>query len=299
MNRKISKVFVAGAGTMGMSIALSFAQHNFEVTVYDISDDCLKKGQDFVQKAGQDESHGKIHYTTNLEECINTDFVSESIVEILTVKKDFWQKVSHLVDEDVILTSNTSGLSINAMAEAVKFPERFLGMHWFNPPHLVPLIEIIKGNATAEKAAETVYHISKILEKKPIYVNRDVPGFAANRIQFTVLRELLYMVENGIVSYEDGDALLKYGLGLRYACLGPFEIADLGGIDTFSHISNYLFADLCDDKKGSKLFQDLVEQGNLGVKSGKGIYDYSDGRGEQVVQYRDHMLQAFCDTLHI
>lgn len=299
MSRDIKKVFVAGAGTMGMSIALSFAKHGYEVTVYDISEECLEKGKRFIRESGNEALVSEFSYTTNIEDCIGKDFLSESIVEILDIKKEFWSKVSRLVDEDVVLTSNTSGLSINAMAEAVKCPERFLGMHWFNPPHLVPLIEIIKGDATTEAAAKTVYEISKILEKKPIYVNKDVPGFAANRIQFTVLRELLYMVENGIVSYEDGDALLKYGLGLRYACLGPFEIADLGGLDTFSHISDYLFADLCDDKEGSKLFREMVENGNLGVKSGKGIYDYSNGKGEEVIKYRDNMLQAFCDTLHI
>lgn len=299
MSRDIKKIFVAGAGTMGMSIALSFAKHGYEVTVYDISEECLEKGKHFIRESGNEALVSEFSYTTNIEDCIGKDFVSESIVEILDIKKEFWSKVSRLVDEDVILTSNTSGLSINAMAEAVKCPERFLGMHWFNPPHLVPLIEIIKGDATTDAAAKTVYEISKILEKKPIYVNKDVPGFAANRIQFTVLRELLYMVENGIVSYEDGDALLKYGLGLRYACLGPFEIADFGGLDTFSHISDYLFEDLCDDKEGSKLFREMVENGNLGVKSGKGIYDYSNGKGEEVIKYRDNMLQAFCDTLHI
>ncbi|MEG0156476.1 MAG: 3-hydroxyacyl-CoA dehydrogenase NAD-binding domain-containing protein, partial [Anaerovoracaceae bacterium] len=213
------------------------------------------------------------------------------------VKHDFWSKVSRLVDEEVLLTTNTSGLSISSIAQAVKGPERFVGMHWFNPPHIIPLIEVINGDKTTDSAAEAVSELAKTLGKKPVRVKKDVPGFAANRVQFAILRELLHLVEEEVICFEDADDLMKYGLGLRYACLGPFEIADMGGIDTFRNIADYLFADLADDKEGSALFRALVEEGRLGIKSGKGIYDYPSGKADQQIKVRDEKYMKVCDAL--
>lgn len=160
-------------------------------------------------------------------------------------------------------------------------------MHWINPPHIIPLVEVICGDETSKETAATVFQIAEALGKKPIMVKKDAPGFALNRIQFAVLREAMHIVESGIADMEDVDKVLKYGLGMRYACLGPFEVSDLGGLDTFYRISSYLFKDLSSATEVSDLLKNLVDQGFCGVKAGKGFYDYSNGRGDEVISKRD------------
>ncbi len=308
--REIKKVFVAGSGTMGMSIAQAFADKLYDVTVYDIFEASIEHGkkllalnQEALIKSGKSTpEHAKevidhIRFTTDLNDAKDTDFVTESVVEKLEIKHDFWGKLSAVVDEDILLTTNTSGLSITAIAEAVKCPERFVGMHWFNPPHIIPLIEVINGDKTEDSNAQAVYQLAKSLGKAPIRVKKDVPGFCANRVQFAVLRELLHLVDDDVVSFEDADNVMKYGLGLRYACLGPFEIADMGGIDTFRNISDYLFADLDDNKDGSPIFRALVEEGKLGVKAGAGIYDYSGDKADRAIKERDEKYMKVCDAI--
>ena len=310
--REIKKVFVAGSGTMGMSIAQAFAGKGYEVTVFDIFEEAIEKGKKLLHlnqealiisgKSTEEKSAqviANISFTTDLEAAKDTDFVTESVVEKLEIKRDFWGKISNIVEDDVLLTTNTSGLSITAIAEAVNKPERFVGMHWFNPPHIIPLIEVINGDKTDDANAQEVYELSKALGKQPIRVKKDVPGFCANRVQFTVLRELLHLVEDDVVSCEDADNVMKYGLGIRYACLGPFEIADMGGIDTFRNISDYLFADLDNNQDGSPLFRSLVEQGRLGVKAGAGIYEYADGKADIAIKERDEKYMKVVDVLGI
>lgn len=157
-------------------------------------------------------------------------------------------------------------------------------MHWFNPSHLILLIEIIKGDKTLDTVAQAIKELSIHIGKKPVIVQKDVLGFAANRIQFAVLREALYLVEQGVISKEDIDSVMKYGLGFRYACLGPLEVADLGGLDTFYHISEYLMKDLCNDTKVPSELAKFYEEGYLGIKSQQGFYDYHDGKDHQAIK---------------
>ena len=238
--------------------------------------------------------HQHLKYTTDKECFKNCDLVVESIIEKVEIKQSFYQEISRLVREDTILATNTSGISINTLASAVYKPERFIGMHWFNPSHLILLIEIIKGDKTLDTVAQAIKELSIHIGKKPVIVQKDVLGFAANRIQFAVLREALYLVEQGVISKEDIDAVMKYGLGFRYACLGPLEVADFGGLDTFYHISDYLMKDLCNDTKVPSELAKLYEEGHLGIKSQQGFYDYHDGKDHQAIKNRDeHLLKIY------
>ena len=216
---------------------------------------------------GKSEAEAKIilnnlSYTTSKDFFKDCDLVVESIIENLKVKQSFYGEISKLVKDECILAANTSGLSINAIGEYVNKPERFIGMHWFNPSHLVLLIEIIKGDNTSDDAAKAIYDLSVTINKKPVKVNKDVMGFAANRIQFAVLREALYLIENGAVSMESIDDLMKYGLGFRYACLGPLEVVNFGGVDTFHHISEYLMKDLCSSPAVPALLDEVYKKAN-------------------------------------
>lgn len=307
--KDIKNIVIAGAGTMGSSMGQTFAKYGYTVTLYDSFPAALEKAQNLIKLNQETEVSEnivtaeesaklleRITYTQEKDCFKSADFVVEAIVENLEIKHVFWAEASSLVPEDALLASNTSGLSISKIAEAVKGPERFGGMHWINPPHLIPLIEVIQGKETADEAAKAIKDMALAVEKKPVIV-QDAPGFALNRIQLAVLRECLHIVDQGIATPEAVDDVMKYGLGMRYACLGPFEVCDLGGLDIFYNIASYLFEDLADEKEPFGMLADRFEKGQYGVKNGAGFYDYSDGKDAEKIRYRDQMFTKLSKCL--
>lgn len=290
----IRKITIAGAGTMGYSMADIFAQQGYDVILWNHRQPTLDKAKTKISAEAVD----KITYTTSLDAFKGRDLIVESIVEDLDVKLAFYKEMSPLTDAHTLIATNTSGLSINKLAEAVTGPDRFLGMHWFNPPTLIPLIEIIKNDHTRPEVAKAIYDLSLAIHKKPVVLEQDVPGFAANRIQLAVLREALSLVQKGVVSVEGIDAVMKYGLGFRWACLGPLETIDFGGLDVFEHISEYLMPDLEDSHDVPPLLAEKVKNGNLGVKSGQGFYDYSGDKAKEATKARDAKFQAVYEALY-
>lgn len=296
----ISKIVIAGAGLMGASMAQIFARYGYKVEIYDIVEEGIEKGKNLIEvnlrsqvQEGDitvEESKkikDNISFTTDFD-CFSTaDFVIEAIVEKLPIKQEFWQKASSIVPKDIVLTTNTSGLSITEISKAVTGPERFAGMHWVNPPHIVPLVEVISGEKTAEETVKIVRDLATAIHKKPVTVKKDVKGFVLNRLQYALLREALYIVENDIASMEDVDGVMKYGLGMRYASIGPFETVDLGGLDTFYNVGSYLFADLSNQKEVPNLLKQRYEENAYGTKTGRGFYDYPGGKAEEMIEKRD------------
>jgi len=277
---EIKHIVIAGAGLMGASMAQIFAKYDYTVTLFDIFEAGIEKGKELIRinqmtsieegdltKEASMQVLANISYSMDMECFRSADYVIEAIVENMDVKKKFWSSVSEIISEDAVLTSNTSGLSITAIGEAVKNPERFAGMHWVNPPHIIPLVEVIAGDKTAEQTLDIVKEVAESIHKKPVLVKKDVNGFILNRLQFSVLREALYIVENGIASPEDVDNVMKYGLGMRYAAIGPFETVDLGGLDTFYKVGSYLFRELSDQKEVPDLLEKIYKNGNYGTKT--------------------------------
>lgn len=296
-------IVIAGAGTMGASMALSFARFGFQVHLYDISEESLIRGRELIESSVQVLVSAKllsatqvqgildlVILTTDIQVFAKGDVVIESIVEQIEIKEDFYRRISKLVKPDCIICSNTSAIPISTMAEFVFLPERFLGMHWFNPAHLIPLIEIIKGDKTGQQYVEKIYDLAKRINKEPVIINKDIKGFVANRIQFAIMREALHLVENEVVSPADLDKVMKYSLGLRYASYGPLATGDFGGLDTFFHISKFLNPDLCDCHKASKLLGDLVATNRLGLKTGNGFYEYDEASAKEAINQRDEKL---------
>ena len=216
----------------------------------------------------------------------------------MEIKKRFLAELSELAGEETVLTTNTSGLSISELGKAVRVPRRFAGTHWINPPHLVPLVEVIAGDETAPETLNVVSRLLEKIGKKPVLVKKDVPGFLLNRLQFALLREALHIVESGIADPKDIDDTMRYGLGLRYAVVGPFETADLGGLDAFRNVGSYLFADLCDSGDLPEPLSRLCREGAYGVKAGRGFYDYSGGKAEEAIRRRDEVFLKLLNCLY-
>lgn len=298
--KDIHTVLLAGAGVMGSSFAQIFAKHHYDVILYDISEESLERAKKLIavnQKTQVEQGDltaeesaalmSRITMTTSKEWYSKIDFALEATVENMEIKHAFWKELSEAAKEDAVLCTNTSGMSITEIAKAVKNPERFCGMHWVNPPHLIPLVEVIAGEKSSEEVMQVVYDVAMSLHQKPVRVYKDPTGFILNRLQYAVLREACHCVEEGYASLEDVDNVMKYGLGMRYACIGPFETVDFGGIHIFNHVGSYMFDALCNDGGVPKILKEAYEQGKLGVSNGKGFYDYSGDKAAAALSKRD------------
>ena len=296
----IKKIGVVGAGTMGAGVAEIFAEFGYTVILYNRSKAGMQRAVErlqskvavvpaFIEKE-TDVTGAKIYTTHDLTVLAQVDLISESIAESLEVKQDIFRKIDEICNAQTIFTTNTSGLSISQIATAVSHPERFAGVHFFNPPEIVPAVEVIKGAETSDATCEVLIDLLKLMKKQPILVQKDVPGFVASRLQFAVVREALHLVEEGIASPADIDAVMKHGLGLRWALLGPLEIADLGGLDIFNTVGSYVAKSLSNATDSPQVLQDLVASGKLGAKTGSGFYDYPPGKASALIAERDEKL---------
>lgn len=307
----IEKIGIAGAGTMGSGIAQIFARKGYEVVVTDIKEEFLENSKRLVSifnsslieeglmaESEVENTIKNIKYNVDKKVFSDCDVIIEAIIEKMDIKQDFWKEVEEIAKPDAIFATNTSGLSITGISKKVENKGRFIGMHFWNPPHIIPLVELIRGDGTNDEIVEVLLGLVKKIDKEPVVVQKDAPGFIGNRIQFAVFREALNIVEQGIATFEDVDRAMKYGPGFRYPIIGPLETADLGGLDTFYYISSYLFNDLSDVKEPQEVLKKLMDNKELGVKSKKGFYDYSDGKDEEAIKRRDKMFFKMLKHIH-
>jgi 3-hydroxybutyryl-CoA dehydrogenase len=301
---QIRKVAVIGAGIMGHGFAQIFAQKGFSVFLYDIDEKILNSAlgriatsldtfieHGMVRSKEKKATLEKICLTTNLEEAVGTaDFVLEAVPEIMDLKKEIFAKLDRLAPSHAILASNTSGLSITEMGSVTSRPEKTIIMHGINPPHIIPVVEIVRGEKTSEKTAELCYRLLLKLGKIPVRVLKEVPGFLFNRLQLALYREALYCLETGVAKTEDIDNVVKAGYGFRLANLGPLETSDFGGLDTFYRVAQNLFPDLSAIQSAPPVLERLVQAGKLGVKTGEGFYSYPPAVAKKKIKQRDQRL---------
>lgn len=308
----IKKVGIAGAGTMGSGIAQIFARKGYEIVVTDIAEEYLEKSKKLVQIFNESligegimtekeasDAVSLISYNTSKEVFADCQLIIEAIVEKMDIKQVFWQEVEGIASKDAFFATNTSGLSINDISKLVEYKSRFIGMHFWNPPHIIPLVELIKADDTSDDTVDVLRKLLTIIEKEPVVVQKDAPGFIGNRLQFAAFREALHIVNEGIADIEDVDRAMRYGPGFRYPIIGPLQTADLGGLDTFYYISSYLFNELSDMKEPPEILKTLMDTKQLGVKSKKGFYDYSFGKDEETIKNRDIMLFSMLKHIHM
>jgi 3-hydroxybutyryl-CoA dehydrogenase len=301
---QIKNIAVVGAGIMGHGFATVFAQNGYRVFLNDTGEEILKKAMKsiaanvdtfieggFVKKSERGKILGRIAPTANLEEAANkADFVLEAITEKIELKKELFRKLDRWTPPQAILASNTSGLSITEMGAATGRPEKTVIVHGINPPHIIPIVEIVRGEKTSDETAETAYRLMKKIGKVPIRVLKEAPGFLYNRLHFALWREALHCLENGIASPEDIDLFMTAGYGFRGAQIGPMRVCDLGGLDTFSIVATNLFPHLSDAKEPPAILRNMTAAGKLGAKSGAGFYDYPPAVLKKTIKERDRRL---------
>jgi len=307
----IKKIGIAGAGTMGSGMAQIFARKGYKVVVTDLKEEFLDNSRrlvsifnsSLVEEGLMTESEAEntvknIEYSIDNKVFSDCDVIIEAIIEKMDIKQDFWKEIEEIAKPDAIFATNTSGLSITGIAKKLKDKGRFAGMHFWNPPHIIPLVELIKGDETKDETIDILFELAKKIDKEPVVVKKDAPGFIGNRIQFAVFREALNIVEEGIADIEDVDRAMKYGPGFRYPIIGPLQTADLGGLDTFYFISSYLFNELSAVKEPQDILKKLIDKKELGTKTKKGFYDYSIGKDEETIKYRDKMFFKMLKYIH-
>lgn len=282
----ITTVGVIGAGAMGSGIANLVASSGFQVIIHDIEEKYLSSGmariEKFMQKSvekGKITENEKadvlerIRITTNLEDLKEVNIVIEAVIENLDVKKDVFSKLDELLPKDVIIATNTSSMSITILGEATKRPERVAGMHFFNPAQIMKLVEVVRGYKTSDETVEEIKAFAEKLNKVPIEVKKDVPGFIVNRIMIPQFIEAIKLLEEGVASAEDIDKAVT--LGLNYP-MGPFTLQDYAGVDIGYHVMEYFKNEFNDDRFAPPLLiKQLVRAGRLGKKTGAGFYDYN------------------------
>jgi len=216
-----------------------------------------------------------------LEATTGCDYVVETIPEVLDTKKAIFAQIDNL-PEDVIIASNTSSFTMDTLTEGIKTPKRMVGLHYFNPAHIIPAVEIHKGKNTSAEAVARTKALMLLTGKKPVIVQKTVPGFIINRLTGALEREVAYLIDEGIVSPEDLDTAVKSSYGFRLSCMGPMAQEDLIGLDTCARVSGNVFKLLSTRTDASPALLEKVEKGELGIKSGKGWYDYSGQTRDEV-----------------
>ena len=280
----INKIMVLGAGTMGMGIAQVFAEAGKTVIVRDIAEEFNKRGEGVVTKnmekkvakgkITEEEKNavlGRISFTLELADAKDCDLVVEAAIEVLDIKKSIFKELDELCKPETILASNTSSISITAIAAATKRPEKVLGMHFFNPAPAMKLVEVIRGARTNDETFKAVYDCAAEVGKSPVEVG-EAPGFVVNRLLFPMINEASMVLENGIASKEDIDTGMKFGANHP---MGPLALADLVGLDICLAIMETIFTETGDSKYRPALtMKKMVRAGLLGRKTGEGFYKY-------------------------
>lgn len=298
----IKNISVLGAGTMGHGIANVFAMAGYQVRLYESFDPVRETVMTKIKEElmalvcenyiSQDEAASTLNNITlfsSLEEAVkDADFVVEAVPENLKLKQELFVQLDRMCPEHTIFASNTSSLPLKDMTQflSAKRQSKTMVCHWYNPAHLIPIVELSSFGNMAETDFQEVCDLHVKAGKKPVKVKKDIPGLIANRLLHALAREAFYLMEIGAASPEDIDNALKYGPGFRSATTGILEVADMGGLDIWCAVEDNLFKELCNASSASQFMREKVENGNLGIKTGEGFYNYPE-------ETRDLVKNAF------
>ncbi|HFD9223447.1 TPA: 3-hydroxyacyl-CoA dehydrogenase family protein [Salmonella enterica] len=301
---KVNHSAILGAGLMGVGIATYFARFGHDVWLYDTDEARVAEipvmagaildeliATERFSASRKEEVTGRLKGTVSLHDIAGSTLLIEAIPERLELKHALYTQLEALIAPDAIIASNTSGLLPDALASDMQYPERFLVAHFWYPPHFIPLVEIVPGSATTPVLLTGLQSMLLGMELEAVVLNRAVPGFIGNRLQFALLREALHIVKSGIASAEVVDQVMRTSLGRRYAMVGPFEAADMTGLNTVQDICHHLLPELATGSDMLSLVAEKVAHGEAGFYSGQGFYHWDEARKAYIQQRREHQLR--------
>ncbi|MBB5462521.1 3-hydroxyacyl-CoA dehydrogenase family protein [Paraburkholderia sp. Cpub6] len=294
---------VVGTGLMGVGIATQAALHGYRTIVHDVDparlasvapkaqavlDELIDAGR--IDDAAKQAALACIETNAQLDAIGQARFVIEAIPEVLELKHHLYATLTSLLADDAILASNTSGFPPDQLATPLRAKERFVIAHFWNPPHMIPLVEVVPGTETAPEVVRQTAGLMSAIGMEPVVLAKAIPGFVGNRLQFAVLREALHIVRSGAATPEVVDRVMKASLGRRWGIVGPFEGADMGGLDTFVDIASHLMPQLAKDEDVIDLLRAQVDAGRVGMRSGAGFHDWDEARIARVKEGRKRVI---------
>ena len=276
-------IAIIGMGSMGPGMAARLARGGHAVAVHDTSPAAMDRAralQPMIATAldglGIVDAGGILTFADTLETAVTgADLVIENVPENVDLKADLYRQLAGLLGPATILATDTSGIPITTLQAHVADPARFVGMHWSNPPHIIPMIEVIAGEHTDPATVDAITALIRQLNLLPVVLRRDVPGFVENRVLYALLRECVDLVETGVIDAEDLDTCVRWGIGYKLSVIGPMRLLDMAGLDIYQSVASFLNAALCNRPDVSPMVTDRTAQGKLGMKTGAGLFPYT------------------------
>lgn len=297
----MKRVAVIGLGTMGPGMAQRLAHGGLVVSAFDTQGPQIDKAKTMLpvitgvlDRLGVlPKPGGEVRFTTSLAEAVkDADLVIENVPEKIEIKAEVYRALDKLIGPGALVVSDTSGIPISKLQEHILHPERFCGMHWSNPPHIIPMIEVISGAKTAPETALAIVALIEELGLLPVVVNKDVPGFVENRILYALLREAVDLVEEGVISPEALDTCVSWGIGYKLSVIGPMALLDVAGLDIYHSVASFLNRELSTRADIAPFVTKRVGEKRLGLKTGGGVYAYTPERIKELGAERARKLVA-------
>lgn len=294
---------IIGMGTMGPGIAATLSRRGHAVRVHDRAEEAMARALaaiplaktvlDRLGTAAGPAGEGAITFATSLAEAVaGADLVIENVPERIEVKAELYRAIDPLVGPGTIIASDTSGIPISKLQAFVSHPGRMVGMHWSNPPHIIPMIEVIAGAGTSPETVAWMTGFINALGLLPVVVKKDVSGFVENRILYAVMREALDLVEQGVIDPEGLDTCVSWGIGYKLSVIGPMALLDMAGLDIYESVATFLNQDLSTRKDVAPMITAMTRDGRRGIKSGAGLYNYTPERIAELQAERARKLVA-------
>jgi 3-hydroxyacyl-CoA dehydrogenase len=291
---------------MGPGMGAVLERAGIEVALHDVSEEAIERAKGGVELArgvlerlGSERADGgALRFETELSAALEgVDFVLEAVPEKLELKQEVFGQFEQQVSDDAVLSSNTSGIPITKIAEGLDHPERVIGLHWSNPPQLIPMIEVIPGERTSEETVVAAKELIDRISYYPSMLRKEVPGFVENRVLYAIMRECLALVDEGVIDAEELDLNVKWGIGYKLAVIPPMQLLDVAGLDIYESVAGYLNSELSTESGVSETITKLTGEGKLGLKTGGGLFQYSEEELAELPKKRALALVAVRKTL--
>ncbi len=299
----IQRIAIIGLGTMGPGMAARLARGGLQVTAYDVAPAAIERARAMLETAegvldalgiaAPAAGAGSVRFTNDIADAVSgADLVIENVPENIAIKAEVYRAIDGLIPSETIVASDTSGIPITQLQAHISHPERMVGMHWSNPPHIIPMIEVIGGEKTAPQTVATIRELIRSIGLLPVVVKKDVPGFVENRVLYALLREAVDLVERGVIEPEDLDTCVSWGIGYKIAVVGPMALLDMAGLDIYKSVSSFLNADLSNRGDVAPMVLEKTGAAKLGIKSGEGMFSYTPEQTKALQAERARKLVA-------